>query len=113
MEQCGSMEFGLNVNTNSTVIFFDNHSARKQFWSSHTAVYSLLNRGASVCSFRLAIPAEHCRSTTPPIFAGKIMKRKNANLIYEAAIDVRFGHKLANREFWIMKLPSMSVLFTP
>jgi hypothetical protein len=38
------------------------------------------------------------------------MKRKKANLVNEVAMDVRFGHKLANCEFSTMKLPSMSVL---
>jgi hypothetical protein len=31
--------------------------------------------------------------------------RENANLVHQVASNVRFGHKLANREFWITKLP--------
>jgi hypothetical protein len=38
---------------------------------------------------------------------------KKANLVYEVASDMRFGHELANRELWIMKLPRASVLVTP
>jgi hypothetical protein len=38
---------------------------------------------------------------------------KKANLVYEVALDVRFGHELANRELWITKLPRASVLVTP
>jgi hypothetical protein len=35
---------------------------------------------------------------------------KNANLIHKLAHNVRFGHELANREFWVTKLPSASCL---
>jgi hypothetical protein len=41
-----------------------------------------------------------------------LLEEKNANLIYEVVLDVRFGHQLANREFWITKLPCASVLVT-
>jgi hypothetical protein len=43
----------------------------------------------------------------------EIKKEKNANLVYEIAADVRFGHELANCEFWIMKLPDASVFVIP
>jgi hypothetical protein len=35
---------------------------------------------------------------------------KNANLVYKVAPDVHFGYQLANREFWITKLPRAIVL---
>jgi hypothetical protein len=39
--------------------------------------------------------------------------KKNANLVYEVALDMRFGYEFANREFWITKLSRASVLVTP
>jgi hypothetical protein len=41
------------------------------------------------------------------------VKEKNPNLVYEVAADVRFGHELANRDFWVTKLPHTSVLVSP
>jgi hypothetical protein len=35
---------------------------------------------------------------------------KNYNLIFEVALDMRFGHELANRELWVKKLLRASVL---
>jgi hypothetical protein len=32
--------------------------------------------------------------------------------VYEVASDVRFGHELANHEFWVTKLPRASVFVT-
>jgi hypothetical protein len=40
-------------------------------------------------------------------------EEKSPNLVYEVAWDVHFGHELANREFWITKLPRASFLVTP
>jgi hypothetical protein len=34
-------------------------------------------------------------------------------LVYEVDTDLRFGHELANHEFWITKLPRVSILVTP
>jgi hypothetical protein len=38
-----------------------------------------------------------------------LILKKYVNLVYEVALDVQFGHKLANCEFWITKLPHRSV----
>jgi hypothetical protein len=37
---------------------------------------------------------------------------KKANLVHEVAMSVCFGHKLANREFGVTKLPHASILVT-
>jgi hypothetical protein len=39
-------------------------------------------------------------------------REKNGNLVYEVAMDVRFGHELTNLEFRITKLPRANVLVT-
>jgi hypothetical protein len=39
--------------------------------------------------------------------------RENPNWVYEVALDVHFGHELANPEFWVTKLPGASFLITP
>jgi hypothetical protein len=49
----------------------------------------------------------HGQSISFDIFIGE-----NINLVYEVVPDVHFSYKLANREFWIIKLPRESVLIT-
>jgi hypothetical protein len=39
--------------------------------------------------------------------------RKPPNLTYEVAADVWFGHELANSDFWVTKLPRMTILVSP
>jgi hypothetical protein len=39
-------------------------------------------------------------------------EKLDINLVYKVVLDERFGHELINREFWITKLPRMSVLVT-
>jgi hypothetical protein len=53
------------------------------------------------------------RGAVEKLVQGLILIEKNANLVYKVIPVVRFGHKLANREFWITKLPSTSVLVYP
>jgi hypothetical protein len=53
------------------------------------------------------------RGAVEKLVQGLILIEKNANLVYKVIPVVRFGHKLVNREFWITKLPSTSVLVYP
>jgi hypothetical protein len=42
----------------------------------------------------------------------KKFKEKTPNLVYEVAVDMHFGHKHTNREFWVTKFPQARVLVT-
>jgi hypothetical protein len=42
--------------------------------------------------------------------ASQFCLEKNTNLVHEVVLDVRIGHELVNRAFWIIKLSHKSVL---
>jgi hypothetical protein len=60
----------------------------------------------------IELVVNHGDQVNNPLCKLSFVWRKNANLVYEVDMDMRFRHELANREFWITKLPRLSVLVT-